>query len=31
VWEYAGEDKPEVAHTEDLNFEFVKLTQRSYK
>ena len=31
VWEYAGEDKPEIAHTEDLDFEFVKLTQRSYK
>ncbi|MCJ7754038.1 MAG: fumarate reductase/succinate dehydrogenase flavoprotein subunit, partial [Thermoanaerobaculales bacterium] len=31
VWEYAGEGKPEIAHTEDLDFEFVKLTQRSYK
>jgi len=31
VWEYAGEKKPEIAHTEDLDFEFVKLTQRSYK
>jgi len=31
VWEYAGEDTPEIAHTEDLDFEFVKLTQRSYK
>ncbi|MDX2436749.1 MAG: fumarate reductase/succinate dehydrogenase flavoprotein subunit [Acidobacteriota bacterium] len=31
VWEYKGEDTPEVAHNEDLDFEFVKLTQRSYK
>jgi len=31
VWEYKGEDTPEVAHTEELDFEFVKLTQRSYK
>lgn len=31
VWEYAGEGTPEIAHTEDLDFEFVKLTQRSYK
>jgi succinate dehydrogenase / fumarate reductase flavoprotein subunit len=31
VWEYTGEDSPEVAHTEELDFEFVKLTQRSYK
>jgi succinate dehydrogenase / fumarate reductase flavoprotein subunit len=31
VWEYTGEDSPDVAHTEDLEFEFVKLTQRSYK
>ena len=31
VWEYTGEDSPDAAHTEDLDFEFVKLTQRSYK
>ncbi len=31
VWEYKGEDSPDVSHTEDLDFEFVKLTQRSYK
>ncbi len=31
VWEYAGEGTPEIAHNEDLDFEFVKLTQRSYK
>ena len=31
VWEYKGEDQEPVAHTEDLPFEFVELTQRSYK
>ncbi len=31
AWEYKGEDKPEVLHKEDLKFENVKLTQRSYK
>jgi len=31
VWEYTGADSAPVAHTEDLNFEFVELTQRSYK
>jgi succinate dehydrogenase / fumarate reductase flavoprotein subunit len=31
AWEYKGEDQPEVLHKEELKFENVKLTQRSYK
>ena len=31
VWEYDGDDKPAKLHKEDLVFENVKLTQRSYK
>jgi succinate dehydrogenase / fumarate reductase flavoprotein subunit len=31
VWEYTGEDSEPVAHTEDLEFETVQPTQRSYK
>ncbi len=31
AWEYKGEGKPEVMYKEDLVFENVKLTQRSYK
>ncbi|MCR9253917.1 MAG: fumarate reductase/succinate dehydrogenase flavoprotein subunit [bacterium] len=31
AWEYQGEGKDEVLHKEDLKFENVKLTQRSYK
>ena len=31
VWEYKGEDTEPVAHTEELEFENVELTQRSYK
>ncbi len=31
AWEYAGENTPSVLHKEDLVFENVKLTQRSYK
>ena len=31
AWEYTGENKPEALHKEDLKFENVKLTQRSYK
>jgi succinate dehydrogenase / fumarate reductase flavoprotein subunit len=31
AWEYKGEGKPEVLHKEELVFENVKLTQRSYK
>jgi len=31
VWEYKGEDAEPVAHTEELEFENVELTQRSYK
>jgi succinate dehydrogenase / fumarate reductase flavoprotein subunit len=31
VWEYAGEDQEPVFHKEPLEFEFVKLTTRSYK
>jgi succinate dehydrogenase / fumarate reductase flavoprotein subunit len=31
AWEYAGEEKEEILHKEELVFENVKLTQRSYK
>ncbi|MFC8847566.1 MULTISPECIES: fumarate reductase/succinate dehydrogenase flavoprotein subunit [unclassified Micromonospora] len=31
AWEYAGGDEPAVLHKEDLNFEYVHPTQRSYK
>ncbi|NMC42302.1 MAG: fumarate reductase/succinate dehydrogenase flavoprotein subunit, partial [candidate division Zixibacteria bacterium] len=31
VWEYAGEGKPPVMHKEELHFERVKPSQRSYK
>jgi succinate dehydrogenase / fumarate reductase flavoprotein subunit len=31
AWEYKGENQPEVLHKEELRFENVKLTQRSYK
>ncbi len=31
AWEYKGEDAQEVLHKEELKFENVKLTQRSYK
>ena len=31
AWEYTGEDSEPVRHTEELSFEYVKLTQRSYK
>ncbi len=31
AWEYTGENAQEVLHKEDLQFENVKLTQRSYK
>lgn len=31
AWEYTGDNQPEVLHKEDLVFENVKLTQRSYK
>jgi succinate dehydrogenase / fumarate reductase flavoprotein subunit len=31
AWEYQGENKDFVLHKEDLAFENVKLTQRSYK
>lgn len=31
AWEYKGDDQPEVLHKEELVFENVKLTQRSYK
>jgi succinate dehydrogenase / fumarate reductase flavoprotein subunit len=31
AWEYRGENQPEVLHKEELLFENVKLTQRSYK
>lgn len=31
AWEYKGPNQPEVLHKEELKFENVKLTQRSYK
>ena len=31
AWEYQGENRPEALHKEDLRFDNVKLTQRSYK
>ncbi|MEX0680263.1 MAG: fumarate reductase/succinate dehydrogenase flavoprotein subunit [Balneolales bacterium] len=31
AWEYKGEDEAPVKHKEELNFEFVTPTQRSYK
>ncbi|MGJ1432342.1 fumarate reductase/succinate dehydrogenase flavoprotein subunit [Sphingobacterium spiritivorum] len=31
AWEFKGENQPEVLHKEELIFENVKLTQRSYK
>lgn len=31
AWQYQGEGKPEILHREELQFENVKLTQRSYK
>ena len=31
AWKYQGEGKPELLEKEDLIFENVKLTQRSYK
>ena len=31
AWEFKGEDNPEMLHKENLEFENVKLTQRSYK
>jgi succinate dehydrogenase / fumarate reductase flavoprotein subunit len=31
AWEYKGDNQSEVLHKENLTFENVKLTQRSYK
>ncbi len=31
TWQYQGENQSEVLHKEELRFENVKLTQRSYK
>ncbi len=31
AWEYTGENEKPVLHKEPLEFEYVKLTQRSYK
>lgn len=31
AWQYNGENKPEILNKEELTFENVKLTQRSYK
>jgi succinate dehydrogenase / fumarate reductase flavoprotein subunit len=31
AWEFKGENQPEELHKEELKFENVKLTQRSYK
>ena len=31
AWQFKGENQPEELHKEELRFENVKLTQRSYK
>ncbi len=31
AWEYQGDGEAETLHKEPLDFEYVKLTQRSYK
>jgi succinate dehydrogenase / fumarate reductase flavoprotein subunit len=31
AWQYKGPGQPEALHKEDLKYEYVKLTQRSYK
>jgi succinate dehydrogenase / fumarate reductase, flavoprotein subunit len=31
AWQYNGVNRPEILHKEELRFENVKLTQRSYK
>ena len=31
AWEFNGDNQPETLHKEELIFESVKLTQRSYK
>ncbi|AWE42042.1 MULTISPECIES: fumarate reductase/succinate dehydrogenase flavoprotein subunit [unclassified Actinobaculum] len=31
AWEWTGESQPPVLHKEDLNYQFVHMTQRSYK
>ena len=31
AWEYQGDNSKPLRHIEELKFEFVKLTQRSYK
>jgi succinate dehydrogenase / fumarate reductase flavoprotein subunit len=31
AWEYKGDNQPEALHKEELNYEFIKRTQRSYK
>jgi succinate dehydrogenase / fumarate reductase flavoprotein subunit len=31
AWEYQGGNQPEILNKEELRFENVKLTQRSYK
>lgn len=31
AWQYTGDNQPEILHKEELKFENVKLTQRSYK
>ena len=31
AWQFNGEGQPETLNKEELNFEYVKLTQRSYK
>ncbi|MBK8846794.1 MAG: fumarate reductase/succinate dehydrogenase flavoprotein subunit [Bacteroidetes bacterium] len=31
AWQYMGEDVPQQLHKEDLNYEFVQRSQRSYK
>ena len=31
AWDWQGEDTPQELHKEPLEFDYVKLTQRSYK
>ena len=31
AWEYAGENKPQILHKEELKFEEVEMKERSYK
>ncbi|MBD3233512.1 MAG: fumarate reductase/succinate dehydrogenase flavoprotein subunit, partial [candidate division Zixibacteria bacterium] len=31
AWEYAGADKEPILHKEELEYEFIQVSQRSYK